>query len=60
MLATERLAARADRVVSLVTPDSFAAVGYWYEDFTQTEDAEVQGLLRLATAEPPLALLGSR
>jgi len=57
--AIARLAARADRVVSLLTPEPFAAVGYWYEDFTQTGDAEVRGLLRLTTAEPQLAPLGS-
>jgi putative phosphoribosyl transferase len=57
--ATERLARRADRVLSLMTPDPFAAVGFWYEDFTQTEDAEVQSLLRLTTAEPQHASLGS-
>lgn len=45
--AVARLTARADRVVSLATPEPFAAVGYWYQDFTQTEDAEVRDLLRL-------------
>jgi predicted phosphoribosyltransferase len=53
--AVERLQARADQVISLLTPEPFAAVGYWYEDFTQTEDAEVRRLLRPTTAEPPLA-----
>lgn len=48
--AVARVAAQADRVVSLVTPELFAAVGYWYEDFTQTDDAEVRGLLRLSAA----------
>jgi putative phosphoribosyl transferase len=28
------------------TPEPFAAVGYWYRDFSQTSDAEVQTLLR--------------
>jgi predicted phosphoribosyltransferase len=57
--AVARLAARADRVVNLATPEPFAAVGYWYEDFTQTDDAEVRSLLRLTAPEPRLAPLGS-
>jgi predicted phosphoribosyltransferase len=57
--AVARLTAQADRVVSLATPEPFAAVGYWYEDFTQTEDAEVRDLLRLTAGEPRLAPLGS-
>jgi putative phosphoribosyl transferase len=49
--ACERLAARADRLVCLATPEPFGAVGYWYEDFTQTEDGEVRDLLRLGALE---------
>lgn len=49
--ACERLAARADRVVCLFTPDAFVAVGYWYQDFAQTDDTEVQRLLKLARLE---------
>lgn len=49
--ACERLAARADRLVCLATPEPFGAVGYWYQDFTQTEDAEVRRLLRLGALE---------
>jgi predicted phosphoribosyltransferase len=49
--ACERLAALADRVVCLFTPDAFVAVGYWYADFAQTDDAEVIRLLRLARQE---------
>jgi putative phosphoribosyl transferase len=49
--ACARLAARADRVVCLATPEPFGAVGYWYEDFTQTDDAEVRDLLRLGALE---------
>ncbi len=40
-----RLARVADDVICLLTPDSFMAVGQWYDDFTQTSDAEVQALL---------------
>jgi putative phosphoribosyl transferase len=39
-----RLSALAD-VVCLSTPDRFTAVGLWYDDFTQTTDAEVLDLL---------------
>lgn len=49
--ACERLAGKADRVVCLAEPEPFGAVGYWYQDFTQTEDAEVRRLLRLAALE---------
>jgi putative phosphoribosyl transferase len=42
------LAREADSVVCLETPDSFGAVGQWYESFAQTTDAEVQELLRQA------------
>ena len=39
-----------DEVICAVTPESFLAVGEWYEDFTQTSDADVQNLLRRAAA----------
>lgn len=39
------LAAEADEVVSLITPEYFRAVGEWYVDFSQTSDAEVVALL---------------
>ena len=34
-----------DEVVCAVTPSPFYAVGLWYEDFSQTTDAEVHDLL---------------
>ena len=37
-----------DEVVCTVTPQSFRAVGEWYEDFTQVEDEEVRNLLSQA------------
>lgn len=43
------LTAVADRVICAVTPPDFYAVGLWYDDFRQTEDAEVRELLDLAT-----------
>jgi putative phosphoribosyl transferase len=41
----EDLRAEVDEVVCGITPTSFHAVGVWYEDFSQTSDQEVQGLL---------------
>lgn len=38
----------ADEVVCLITPTPFAAVGYWFEDFSQTTDEEVRRLLEEA------------
>lgn len=38
----------ADRVVCLYTPESFYAIGQFYEDFAQTTDEEVISLLRLS------------
>ena len=35
----------ADEVVVLQTPEWFSAVGQWYEDFGQTTDNEVRGIL---------------
>ena len=40
-----------DDVVCALTPEPFYAVGVWYEDFSQTTDAEVRHLLDLATRE---------
>ena len=39
------LAAEADDVVCVRTPDPFVAVGLWYRDFTPTTDHEVRSLL---------------
>ena len=39
-----------DEVICAVTPEPFLAVGEWYEDFTQTSDADVRDLLRRAAA----------
>lgn len=40
----------ADEVVCLRTPAGFMAVGQWYEDFSQTADAEVEDLLERGRA----------
>jgi len=41
-------AAHVDDVVCLRMPDPMYAVGLWYEDFSQTPDAEVRALLERA------------
>jgi predicted phosphoribosyltransferase len=46
------LAPLADEVVCLMTPEPFYAVGAHYRDFTQTTDAEVIELLKLARKSP--------
>jgi predicted phosphoribosyltransferase len=52
----ESLREEADEVVCVRTPEPFAAVGQWYDDFSQTSDEEVSELLgaagerRLSTA----------
>lgn len=43
--AIERLGADADEVVIALTPDRFHAIGSFYDDFSQTTDAEVRSLL---------------
>ena len=44
----ERLRSQADEVVCVITPEPFYAVGWHYDDFTQTSDAEVIALLNEA------------
>ncbi|MEA2236316.1 MAG: putative phosphoribosyl transferase [Thermoanaerobaculia bacterium] len=41
--------AEVDEIVCLRTPSPFQAVGLWYEDFAQTTDEEVHGLLNRAS-----------
>lgn len=42
---TARLRKEADKVVCLATPEYFSAVGEWYRDFQEVDDAEVKNLL---------------
>lgn len=49
--SVDALQQEADEVVCLHTPRAFAAVGQWYDDFTQTDDATVVDLLSRARAE---------
>jgi predicted phosphoribosyltransferase len=44
----ESLRSEVDDVVCAFTPESFLAVGNWYDDFTQITDQEVRELLRAA------------
>lgn len=48
----ERLGRLADRLVCLMMPTPFSAVGLWYEDFTQTSDDEVRRLLTAGDTQP--------
>src|SRR5215469_2823567 len=45
-----RLALEADQVVCLFAPIDLDSVGQWYDDFSQTTDAEVTNLLSRAAA----------
>jgi predicted phosphoribosyltransferase len=46
----EEFRSEVDEVVCALTPEPFHAVGLWYEDFSQTTDAEVRDLLARAAA----------
>jgi putative phosphoribosyl transferase len=46
----QALAADADEVICLETPEHFLAIGEWYRDFSQTSDGEVIGLLQQAAS----------
>jgi putative phosphoribosyl transferase len=47
--ACEMLGEVADQVICALTPEPFAAVGLWYEDFSETTDDEVRQLLAQPT-----------
>jgi predicted phosphoribosyltransferase len=53
----EEVGRLCDRIVCLLAPDTFWAIGQFYEDFAQVEDAEVIELLRSvpSAAAPPRA-----
>ena len=48
----------ADQVVCLESPEPFYAIGQWYQDFSQTSDAEVVRLLRAAAPGAAAAVSG--
>jgi predicted phosphoribosyltransferase len=41
----EEVRAEVDDIICAVTPEPFYAVGFWYDDFSQTTDEEVRELL---------------
>lgn len=50
--AAERLGDEADACVCLATPPGFLAIGQFYDDFGQTDDAEVLACLARARTRP--------
>ena len=46
------LRAEVDDFVAVIEPEEFFAVGQWYENFSQTTDAEVRDLLERAAQRP--------
>lgn len=50
--------AEVDEIICGMTPTPFYAVGYWYEDFSQTTDEEVQRLLNPSHAQSPRLAAG--
>jgi predicted phosphoribosyltransferase len=48
----QEIAALSDELVCPLTPAGFAAVGEWYEDFSETSDEQVRRLLEGRSAEP--------
>jgi putative phosphoribosyl transferase len=47
----KEFAGEVDELVSIIRPEAFFAVGFWYENFSQTSDEEVLDLLQQATHE---------
>ena len=43
--SAKKLESEVDELICLETPVDFGAVGYWYDDFSQTTDEEVLALL---------------
>lgn len=41
------LRGEVDELICLQTPEPFYSVGFWYEDFSQTSDEEIRGMLEL-------------
>jgi len=50
----QELKCEADEAVCAHTPEPFRAVGLWYDDFSQTSDAEVRQLLNTPTTNDSL------
>lgn len=47
----DQLRTEVDEVVCLMTPETFYAIGLWYENFSQTTDEEVRELLAQLTVK---------
>ncbi|HEY7447445.1 MAG TPA: phosphoribosyltransferase [Vicinamibacterales bacterium] len=47
--ACDDLRHEVDRLICLSTPETFVAVGDWYEDFSQTSDDQVRALLKMGS-----------
>ena len=59
--ACRAVAAHVDEVICLEQPEPFYTVGVWYEDSSQTSDAEVRALLAAPrAASGPVRRAGSR
>jgi len=50
--AAELLATEADELVTVLVPESLMAIGFWYRNFDQVDDAEVVAWLELAARGP--------
>lgn len=48
----EQMRSEVDELAAVLLPEDLGAVGAWYDDFSQTSDAEVQALLRKARHRP--------
>ncbi len=46
----ERFRSEVDELICLSTPEEFSAVGEWYDDFAQVDDAEVVDLMKKGAA----------
>lgn len=51
-LTRDEIRERVDDCICVMTPEPFHAVGLWYNDFSQTTDAEVRELLNRANHHP--------
>jgi len=45
------LRSQVDELICLAVPEPFYSVGFWYEDFSQTNDEEIRELLERASKE---------
>ncbi len=52
--ACDYIREEVDEIICTATPEPFFSVGAWYEDFSQTSDAEVRNLLAESGSKPPV------